>query len=265
MGGKHVAAQSPRQRSGWRRFERPFAVLGAAAVLVVGIESVSVAATGSTFILGRSNTASSTTVLTTTKAGSPALSLRTKSKTTAPFTTNARGKVVNLNSDKVDGLDASAIIAAGRTGGSADTLGGKTAAQLVAQARTNVDATKVGGKTPSQIVADARSSIIAFAIIASDGTVVRGTPGIVVSRPNGTGFTCLTVPGFSPTSSVAVVGPEWLGSATQSGTPGTKSIVEASREPSSFCPSGNFLVASYTDNGTSVTLTNQAFSIIITA
>jgi hypothetical protein len=259
MAGKHAAPVTRR-----RRFERPLAVIGAAALLVVGIESVSVAATGSTFILGRSNTASSTTVLTTTKAGSPALSLRTKSKTTAPFTTNARGKVVNLNSDKVDGLDASAIIAAGRTGGSADTLGGKTAAQLVAQARTNVDAATVGGKTPAQIVEDASAATVAFAQVSGDGVLIRGTAGIVVTRTT-TGFTCLTVPGFSPTTAVAVASPDWVGSSTGFGTPGTTSIVEVARQESGNCSSASaFLVVSYRDNGTNVALSNEAFSIIIT-
>jgi hypothetical protein len=87
--------------------------LGAAllvtAVLVVCSDYVAFAATGRSFILGKANYASSLTSLSRTTSGA-ALSLRTLSAGSAPLVTNARGRVANLNSDLLDGLDSSAFL-----------------------------------------------------------------------------------------------------------------------------------------------------------
>ena len=92
-----------------RRVERGLAVVGAAAVLVVGFDAVTCAATGSSLLLGRVNQAGAVTTVQNTGPGA-ALNLVTKSTASPPFTTNARGVVPNLfagravNADRVGGL-----------------------------------------------------------------------------------------------------------------------------------------------------------------
>jgi hypothetical protein len=124
---------------------RALAVVGAAAVLVVGFDAATYAATGSSLLMGRINTANKTTVVKNTGVG-PAMTLLTKRSASAPFKTNARGKVTNLNADKVDGLEAAAIIAAGRQ---ATTLGGSSKAQILTAAKTTTSTTyrSVGGRS----------------------------------------------------------------------------------------------------------------------
>jgi hypothetical protein len=98
------------------RFERILAVVGAAALLVVGFDSVTYAATGSSLLLGRVNQAGGVTTVKNTSAGA-ALSLLTRSSASAPFTTNARGLVTGLyaaraaNSDKVGGKTLAQVTA----------------------------------------------------------------------------------------------------------------------------------------------------------
>jgi hypothetical protein len=73
-----------------------------ALVLVMGIDYVSFAATGDSFILGKINHANAVTTLDRTTDG-PALKLSTNNNGAAPFITNAKGKVTHLNADEVDG------------------------------------------------------------------------------------------------------------------------------------------------------------------
>jgi hypothetical protein len=91
-----------------RSFERILAVAGAAAVLAVGVDAVTYAATGKALILGHTNTANRTTTLRNTGSGA-ALNLITKKSSSAPFGTNAQGQVANLNASKLDGLTARQI------------------------------------------------------------------------------------------------------------------------------------------------------------
>lgn len=79
-----------------------------ALALVTCVDYAASAATGKPFILGKLNKAGKQTTLKRTTAG-PALQLRTTSAASAPLVTNATGKVVNLNADLVDGLDASLL------------------------------------------------------------------------------------------------------------------------------------------------------------
>ena len=89
-------------------------MVGAAAVLVVGFDAVTFAATGSSLLLGRVNQASSVTAIQNTGTGA-ALNLVTKSIASPPFTTNARGQVPNLyasraaNADRLGGLTLSEL------------------------------------------------------------------------------------------------------------------------------------------------------------
>ena len=91
------------------RAVRMLAVVGAAALLILGFDGLTFAVTGSALVLGHTNTESTPTTLSNGGAG-PALSLLTHSKTSPPFTTNARGRVANLNADRVDGLTANEIL-----------------------------------------------------------------------------------------------------------------------------------------------------------
>src|SRR6478609_5489127 len=90
------------------RTTRVLAVVGATAILVVGVNAVAYAATGKSLLLGKTNKASKTTTIQNSKSGA-ALSLKTKSSSSAPLKVNGKGKVVNLNADKVDGLDGTTI------------------------------------------------------------------------------------------------------------------------------------------------------------
>lgn len=119
---------SLRRRS--RRLRRPLLLAAAlAAAFLVTIDAASYAATGSGLVLGRINTASAPTTVANDAAG-PALRLITSSTASAPFTTNATGKVLNLHADKLDGMDAAMIVSAARAGVDAAKLQGRTAAQV---------------------------------------------------------------------------------------------------------------------------------------
>jgi hypothetical protein len=83
-------------------------VIGAALILVLGFDYVTFAATGSSLIIGHLNRAGHTTTIQNTGAG-PALSLKTKSGASAPFAVNGKGKVTNLNADRLDGLDSTQL------------------------------------------------------------------------------------------------------------------------------------------------------------
>ena len=89
--------------------------------LFIALGGTTYAATGGNLILGKPNSASSTTSLsapvtgralqvsnTKTSAGATALGLNVASGH-PPFTVNSGGKVANLNADKLDSLDSSAF------------------------------------------------------------------------------------------------------------------------------------------------------------
>lgn len=86
---------------------------GAIAALVLG-SGTAVAATGGKLILGRANSATSTTTITNSN-GTP-LALNAKSGT-APLKVNSKKAVANLNADLLDGRSASAFASVnGQTG-----------------------------------------------------------------------------------------------------------------------------------------------------
>jgi hypothetical protein len=80
------------------------AAVAAIVVSTVALDGVAYAATGSSLVLGRLNTASSTTVI---KGGSaPVLSLLSSRSSAVPLTVNGTGRVANLNVDRLDSLDS---------------------------------------------------------------------------------------------------------------------------------------------------------------
>jgi hypothetical protein len=84
------------------------ATAAAAALLILGIDTTTYAATGDSLLLGQLNRADRVTVIERTQPG-PVLRLETGSDGSAPFSTNATGRVARLNADRVDGKDASAL------------------------------------------------------------------------------------------------------------------------------------------------------------
>lgn len=83
------------------------AALGIAATTVMGLDYVSYAATGGSFILGHANSASTTTSLTRTTAGTT-LTLNAQPGQ-QPLRVNSTVKATNLNADLLDGLDSSSF------------------------------------------------------------------------------------------------------------------------------------------------------------
>ncbi|MCW2854742.1 MAG: hypothetical protein JWR52_357 [Marmoricola sp.] len=79
--------------------------IGAVAALVLG-SGTAYAATGGKFILGSSNTATKTTILTNSRG--TALSLKSKAGT-ASLAVNSPTKVTNLNADRLDNLDSTSF------------------------------------------------------------------------------------------------------------------------------------------------------------
>jgi hypothetical protein len=111
-----------------------------------------------------------------------------------PFTTNATGVATGLNADRVDGLDAAQIVAAGRvkTGLDADTVDGKDATDL--QARfAQVTVTGTAGQTrgvPSGGVTDDAGLGDYNVVFTGDlsacalsATVTGTAPGMVTVTP----------------------------------------------------------------------------------
>jgi len=92
-----------------RHLKTTLAVLGAVTILVLAGNTIAMAATGKSFILGKINSANKQTTLTRTTNG-PVLKLNAKQATGVPLAVRGSGKVANLNADKVDGLDSSALI-----------------------------------------------------------------------------------------------------------------------------------------------------------
>jgi hypothetical protein len=92
-----------------RRLKTLVSALAVALVVTASLDYAASAATGHAFVLGHLNKANRTTVLKRTTSG-PALGLTTTSSAAAPLTVNGRGKVANLNADRIDGLDSSALV-----------------------------------------------------------------------------------------------------------------------------------------------------------
>ena len=105
-----------------RQFSRSLTAVGIAAVLVVGVGGFAYGATGGSFLLGKSNKAGGSTSLTNTGSG-VALKLFTKSSLSAPFSTNAKGRVVNLYADRANIANAAS---------NSTRLGGQTLSQVLA-------------------------------------------------------------------------------------------------------------------------------------
>lgn len=84
------------------------AAFGVVATLV--LTGTAVAATGGTFVLGRTNSASSQTLLTSTAATGPILALSVSRAGQTPLAVSpSAGKATHLDADELDGLDSTAL------------------------------------------------------------------------------------------------------------------------------------------------------------
>ena len=161
------------------RLERVLAVTGAAAVLVVGFDSLTYAATEGSMILGQLNSANHTTSVTSTGSG-PALSVAkgagagaalsitvpaAKAATSPPLSTNARGKVANLYAARAGTAD------------NASKLGGKTLAEIQngAKGSSSIETVSV------EVTAYAGASTYQYAWCPTDKVATGG--GYIVNYP----------------------------------------------------------------------------------
>jgi hypothetical protein len=126
------------------------AMLVALLALFVALGGTAVAATGGNFVLGQANTATTTSALSASLAGKALQVTNTNTGTGAtalglnvatghvPFTVNSGTKVINLNADKVDGVDSTAFYRAGSKVADSSLFDGHDYASTIADARPQV-------------------------------------------------------------------------------------------------------------------------------
>lgn len=89
-------------------FKSVAATLTAAALLVVGVDYTTYAATGDSLILGKTNTTQKPTQLVRRAAG-PALFLKSSGNAKPSLRVSSTARVPRLNADRLDGLDSSRL------------------------------------------------------------------------------------------------------------------------------------------------------------
>jgi hypothetical protein len=99
-------------RRWWKISGTSHATVVAYMALFMAMSGTAVAATGGSFILGKSNSADTVSTL-TSSSGSP-LSLRSPAGS-APLRVNRSVKVERLNADLLDGIDSTGLVQAGKT------------------------------------------------------------------------------------------------------------------------------------------------------
>ena len=160
-----------------RRFTKVVAGIGLGAVVILGFDGVTYAATGSSLILGRVNKTVATTTIQNTKNG-PALALVTRTTAYPPFTTNAKGLVKNLYANRAV---------------TSDTLGGKTLAQV----RSGIDAATVGGKSLAKVQRDCTVPLTPYPGQNLAGCVLSGYTFPVPSDLTGANLVAANLGGVS--------------------------------------------------------------------
>jgi hypothetical protein len=102
----------------------PAATVISLLALFFALGGTAIAATGGTFILGKSNTATRVTSLSNTKGTALKLS---STASTAPLTVSNSVRIPDLNASELDGHHSSAFLSAGGTAANARKLGGTPA------------------------------------------------------------------------------------------------------------------------------------------
>jgi hypothetical protein len=146
-------------------------IAGGVTVLALG-SGTAVAATGGSFLLGKSNTATTTTKLANSRG--TALSLTSKTGT-APLAVNSETKVAHLNADRLDGLSSGSFARTkGQSGIIYGTLTDSDGYDNTAECPTGTIATGGGGVT------DEHGDSLDYSgpITKEDGTLVPNSWGV---------------------------------------------------------------------------------------
>jgi hypothetical protein len=174
-------------------------VAGVVSALVIsGGGAVAYAANGGTLILGKANTATKTTTL--SSAGTP---LRLASGRAAPLAVNNTRKVVNLNADRLDGLSAESFLPTSAAAGFLPTSAAAGFLPTSAAAGFMSAAASTGYVRNSGIVTDIDGNGVIDSIIAT----VRCPAGSMLT---GGGNDDLTATGFGVLNSPSSDGKGWI-------------------------------------------------------
>ena len=200
-----------------RTLARTGTALGCTLALVFGVDYVSMAATGQSLLLGKLNSANATTQVRNTGSG-PVLALNVKSTSTAPFTTNGKGKVTNLYADRAALADRAT---------NATNSGHATAAD---------DSATLNGYA----VSDVATLGMTWGRFNAT-TMTYSEPGDVTMSHPSTGVFCIAVSGISHDSGQLVATADYDSDTTQVGTLVPQAVVEVDSSAKD-CATGSFEV-----------------------
>jgi hypothetical protein len=144
--------------------------------LFFAMSGTAVAATGGDFILGKANTATSVTSLTSTKG--TALSLSSTS-TTPPMTVSNSVQVPKLNASELGGHLASAFLSVNGTAANASELGGEPPTAFLPEGGTAANSSKLGGQPASDYMTGTGQIASDTATVASGGSADVTVPSAV--------------------------------------------------------------------------------------
>lgn len=196
--------------------------LACTGLLVLGADYASMATTGQSLLLGKTNAAGATTKVSNTGSG-PAMNLGVRSVVTPPFSTNGRGKVANLYADRAASAD------------NAGKLGGRTLAQV----RAGVNASELGGLTADEV---ANLGMTWGTVSGADNTY--SAPSDVEVTHAGTGLYCIYVSGIPASGGRIVATPDYATDDTHVGEAETQTFVEVD-DSASDCSTGGFEVVAF--------------------
>jgi hypothetical protein len=154
--------------------------------LFFAMSGTAVAATGGDFILGKANTATSVTSLSSTKG--TALSLSSTS-TTPPMTVSNSVQVPKLNASELGGHPASAFLGVNGTAANASELGGEPPTAFLPEGGTAANSSKLGGQPASDYMTGTGQIASDTATVAS-GTLTDVTVPSSVSNDYGLQLEC---------------------------------------------------------------------------
>ena len=168
---------------------RPSAALVISLIaLFFAMGGTAVAATGGNFILGKANTATSTSTLTNTKG--TALSLSSAS-TAPPLKVSSSIQVPNLNASELDGQTSAAFLPATGTAANSSELGGQPASAFLPANGTAANSSALGGTPASGYMqGGGHTTGRQFSMISLTLATLLSGPGadlLATCDPNGTG------------------------------------------------------------------------------
>lgn len=194
-----------RERRGWRVLIPRHSTVAAYTALILATGGTAAAATGGTFLLGKANTATATSGLTTTGTG-VALSLKTHNGTAAPLSVNSKTQVTNLNASYLGGLPASSF---GSVESASISLPGVSCTPCTVELYGPVSGVSTGSAAESSadtltpdVPTFARDLSVQFSTAPTYGTsivlvIVNDATAVLACQVGGTATTC-TNDGPSP-------------------------------------------------------------------